>query len=65
MGFQRQQKFNGKCKALFSSPNTLDPEGGLFTRSGSAAHPFFVEQLSVMSYPKNHSCNSPEQLAKS
>jgi hypothetical protein len=55
MGSKREQKSDRKCKASLTVANTLGPEGGLFTRSSSAAHPFLVEQLSAMSYPKNHS----------
>jgi len=42
--------------------NTLGPEGGLFTRSGSAADPYLAEQLSAVSNPKNIRWNVPRLL---
>jgi hypothetical protein len=42
--------------------NTSGPEGGLFTRSGSAAAPFLAEQLSAMPTPKNNLWNAQQGL---
>jgi hypothetical protein len=42
-----------------ATANTLGTEGGLFTRSGSAAHPYLVEQLTAISKPKNNLWNGP------
>jgi hypothetical protein len=47
------------------APRTLGPEGGLFTRSGSAADPFLAEQLSAMPSSKTNLWEEPRQFGES
>jgi lipoic acid synthetase len=52
--FHASQMFVNGTDKQDEAANTLGPEGGLFTRSGSAADPFIVEQLPTMPNPKDN-----------
>ena len=47
------------CNYSAEVPRTSGPEGGLSTRSGSAADPIFAEQLSAM---PNSEANAWEEV---